>query len=98
MQTCSRCSTQSPDSADRCLQCGADLKQHSERAVALRKFLDNPRVTRIRVIVARDACPTCRRVEGDYAKDQVPELPVPGCSHANGCRCFYEPMLVEVIP
>jgi hypothetical protein len=28
----------------------------------------------------------------------VPELPVRGCSHKNGCRCFYEPFLTDIYP
>jgi hypothetical protein len=25
-------------------------------------------------------------------------LPVEGCSHALGCRCFYQPVLDEIYP
>ncbi|HHH83588.1 MAG TPA: hypothetical protein ENL35_11460 [Chloroflexi bacterium] len=98
MRTCTRCNHQSPDSASACKHCGADLSEFSATAVALKDFQANPRVSRIRVIVARDACPACRAIEGSYEKDSVPSLPVAGCSHANGCRCFYEPMLVEIFP
>ncbi|NIM92320.1 MAG: hypothetical protein GTO18_01210 [Anaerolineales bacterium] len=67
-------------------------------AAALERFRANPRVSRIRFIVHQDACPTCRHLEGEYDKDQVPELPLMNCSHPSGCRSFYEPMLTEIYP
>ena len=67
-------------------------------AVALQRLRDNNRVSRIRLIVGDDACPSCRRVEAEYAKDLVPDLPTHGCSRSMGCRCFYEPALTEIYP
>ena len=92
MQTCGICHAQSPDQATHCVQCGADLREHSVRALALRRYRENPRVKYIRVVVAADACPACLAVAGTYPKDAVPRLPVEGCSHEHGCRCFYEPL------
>lgn len=70
----------------------------SNLEAALKRMQANPRVSKIRIIVANDACPACREREGEYPKDQVPALPTPGCSHALGCRCFYEPALTELYP
>ncbi len=98
MQTCSRCNAQSPDTASACSNCGADLSVYSTSAVTLKNFQDNPRVKNVRIIVADDACPVCKEIEGTYAKDQAPVLPVPGCSDPLGCHCFYEPMLTEIFP
>ncbi len=98
MQTCSRCNAQSPDTIDACPGCGADLKVFSTTAVALQKFLDNPRVAMINVISFEDSCPACQAIQGTYPKDQAPKLPVEGCSHENGCRCFYQPFLGEIFP
>lgn len=98
MQTCSLCYTQSPDSAQACLNCGADLSERSTTAVALQKFKANPRVLNIRLVVDDDACPACQEMSGTYPKDGVPHLPVEGCSSPQGCRCFYEPMLTEIFP
>lgn len=64
----------------------------------LERLQKNPRVSKIRIIVAHDACPACREQEGEYAKDDVPALPTPGCSHPLKCRCFYEPTLTEIFP
>ncbi len=98
MQTCTRCQAQSPDDAERCTRCGADLSQASATAVALARLRASERVARIRLVVAPDCCPACQAVEGQYEKDRVPHLPVNGCSHALGCRCFYAPALSEIYP
>jgi len=98
VRTCSVCRAQSPDNASHCIQCGADLSARSTTAMALARLRANPRVSRIRVIVASDACPACRMAEGEVAKELAPELPVHGCSHARGCRCWYEPALSEIYP
>lgn len=98
MQTCSLCKAQSPDEAKTCMQCGADLSRLSTSAVALAGLRANPRVSTIRLIVANDACPACRAAEGEFSKDKVAGLPTRGCSHAHGCRCWYEPALTEIYP
>ena len=98
MQTCSLCNTQSPDTSITCVYCQADLGEYSATAVALKKFIENPRVNTIRLVVGADCCPACAAQEGTYDKNSVPNLPVEGCSHPNGCRCFYEPMLNIIYP
>ncbi len=98
MQTCSKCHTQNPDEAQECRNCHAVLAEWSETAVTLKRYLKNPRVKYVRVVVYHDCCPACRQVEGAFQKDQVPTLPVEGCSHQNGCRCFYQPFLTELYP
>ncbi len=95
MQTCSKCNASSPDTALACVNCQADLKEYSLTAVALKKMQANPRVKAVRVSVAHDACPHCYELLNTYPKDAVPPLPHLGCSHENGCRCFYEPVLAE---
>lgn len=98
VQTCSRCFTQSPDNALFCTGCQSDLKEFSTTAIALKQFQDNARVKSIRISVYQDACPECHSHQGTYAKDSVPRLPHSGCSHADGCRCFYEPNLDVLYP
>jgi hypothetical protein len=95
MQTCSKCNASSPDHAAKCVNCKADLKLYSITAVALKHLQDNPRVRAVRVTVANDACPHCYELMKTYPKNKVPPLPHEGCSHENGCRCFYEPVLDE---
>lgn len=98
MQICSICKVQNPDSAANCSNCGADLAENSVLAQALKRHLENGRVKYLRVVVFHDCCPACRDVEGTYEKDKVPHLPVEGCSHELGCRCFYQPVLEEIYP
>lgn len=95
MQTCSQCNASSIDSATNCHQCNADLGEYSVTSVTLRKLQNNPRVSAIRLTAAADACPICYGTTKAYQKNEVPALPHPGCSHENGCRCFYEPILAE---
>lgn len=76
----------------------ADLGVYSTTAVSLKRMLENPRVIAIQVSAAEDACPVCEALQGTYQKTNVPHLPHEGCSHGEGCRCFYEPILNTVFP
>ncbi|MCC7358351.1 MAG: hypothetical protein IT317_02675 [Anaerolineales bacterium] len=98
MQTCGICNTQAPDISRICAKCGADLTVESTAAQARRKLQTNDRVSLIRVSVAHDACPVCAAGQGAYPKAAVPVLPHEGCSHGEGCRCYYEPVLTEIYP
>lgn len=98
MQTCSVCNTSSHDDVVLCPTCGSNLREQSITAVNLKRFQENPRVGVVRISVYDDACPACQKMQGSYPKDQVPRLPVEGCSHPNGCRCTYAPALTEIYP
>jgi RNA polymerase subunit RPABC4/transcription elongation factor Spt4 len=98
VQTCTQCHQQSSDAVRYCQNCGADLQEYSSFAVALKKFRENPRVKGVRIVVDDDACPVCQQMRGSYPLDQVPTLPVKGCSHPQGCRCFYAPLLERIYP
>ena len=98
MQICSRCQTSSSDSETHCPNCQADLSEWSNTSIALKRFQENSRVKYVRISVAHDCCPACRNSEGAYDKDAPPKLPVDGCSHNLGCRCFYQPFLTEIYP
>ncbi|MEZ4510593.1 MAG: hypothetical protein R3C62_01850 [Chloroflexota bacterium] len=65
----------------------------AENKAALKKIIDGGIATKVRILAARDACPVCRALSGAYEFDEVPELPHEGCSHADGCRCYYAPVL-----
>lgn len=98
MQTCSNCHEQSPDSAEKCVNCSKELAKYSETAMALKRMQSNPRIQNVILANSGDACPACREVQGMYYADDAPVLPVEGCSHALGCRCMYEPVLEEIYP
>ncbi|MBI3362217.1 MAG: hypothetical protein HY023_14025 [Chloroflexi bacterium] len=74
------------------------MTQFSTAAVALAKMRANSRVSMIRVAVNHDCCPACAAAQGAHPKDDVPILPIEGCSGANGCRCHYEPVLTQIYP
>lgn len=98
MQTCTRCYAQSPDSALLCVSCQTDLREYSSTAVALHEFINNERIKYVRVSIGNDACSSCHELQGTYPKESAPALPHTGCSHENGCRCFYEPYLGVLYP
>ena len=98
MQTCSRCNTSASDHAGACPSCGAALPENSTVRASLQRMQQNPRIIKVQVSVAGDACPSCQAQQGTYAKENPPALPHAGCSHCNGCRCFYEPILTEIFP
>jgi hypothetical protein len=80
------------------MNCGADLSEFSNTAVALKRFQNNPRVRLVRLMAMDNACPACLESARAYDKDSAPKLPVEGCSHRLGCRCFYQPYLDEIYP
>ena len=50
-------------------------------------------------VVARDAdaCPACGALaDRGYVPWELPEVPRPDCSGADGCRCRYEPAITVV--
>ncbi len=98
MQICTRCDHQNPDTASECANCHGALSEFSATAVALKRVQKNPRVTSVILAVSDDACPACQEAQGTYSKHDAPRLPIPGCSHGLGCRCFYEPVLEEIYP
>lgn len=63
--------------------------EHRESLQRIRDGL----ATKVRILASRDSCPVCKATEGAYEFDDVPELPLEGCSHPRGCRCHYEPVL-----
>jgi hypothetical protein len=98
VQTCTSCHTQSLDTVVICPTCQSDLKAYSTTAVALKKFRQNPRIKTIRVATPEGACPICVEIQGTYSKGDAPILPIEGCSNANGCCAFYEPVITDIYP
>jgi hypothetical protein len=98
MQTCSKCYALSADTTVHCSSCQADLRVYSTTAVALERFQANPRVHHLILSINDNACPVCKEKQGAYLKNEAPVLPIEGCSHPHGCRCFYQPVLEEIYP
>ena len=72
--------------------------RRSELNKALSKLINNPRVSRITIAVSADVCTPGRNVQGTYAKQNTPEIPVDACSRPGGCNCRYIPVLNEIFP
>ena len=70
-----------------------DAKKRKEHKEALKRIVDGGIATKVRILVAAHACPVCQSVEGAHEFDDVPELPVEGCSNIDGCNAFYAPVL-----
>lgn len=64
-----------------------------EYKAALDRIRNGGVATKVRILANPDCCPVCRAMEGAYDFDNVPELPLEGCSHPHGCRCMYAPVL-----
>jgi len=74
------------------------IDETTPQNTALKKFKENERVKNVRLIVSGDCCPVCAAHEGTYNKHDALILPIEGCSHPKGCRCFYEPLLTTIYP
>ena len=71
-----------------------DLEKQAEaHQKALARIREAGVATKVRILASHDSCPVCRTMEGAYEFDEVPSLPIEGCSHPSGCRCHYEPVL-----
>ncbi len=68
-------------------------KSAESHRAALKRIVEGGVATKVRILAAHDCCPVCRAVSGAYDFDEVPELPLIGCSHPLGCRCHYAPVL-----
>lgn len=67
-------------------------ERRARQKVALEKIRGGL-ATRVRILVSLDACPVCRAAEGVYDFDDVPELPIEGCSRPDVCNASYAPVL-----
>lgn len=48
----------------------------------------------VRILVSDDSCPSCRALANQvYTPDTAPSLPHTGCTHPQGCRCAYTPVM-----
>lgn len=69
------------------------LEHPAAQHLAELEKIRNGLATKVRILVHGDCCPVCRAFEGAYEFDDVPALPLEGCSHPQGCRCQYAPVL-----
>jgi hypothetical protein len=69
------------------------VEQATARHKKTLEKIHNGLATKVRILANHDSCPVCTATEGAYDFDRVPVLPLEGCSHPSGCRCFYAPVL-----
>ena len=69
-----------------------DEDRRAEQKAALERIRSGL-ATRVRILVTSNACPVCRAYEGAYELDDVPELPLEGCSQVGRCNAVYAPVL-----
>jgi hypothetical protein len=69
-----------------------DEKRRKDQQAALERIRKGL-ATKVRILVAPDACPVCRAAEGAYPLDDVPEVPLEGCSSPDICNATYAPVL-----
>jgi hypothetical protein len=69
-----------------------DAERREKQNAALER-IKTGLATKVRIMVAPDCCPVCRAHEGAYMFDDVPQLPLEGCSRAGGCNAVYAPVL-----
>jgi hypothetical protein len=73
-----------------------EVAAYSQMAAEHRATLERIRqglATKVRILVSHNSCPVCRSFEGAYEFDEVPELPLEGCSNPTGCHAYYAPVL-----
>ena len=67
-------------------------KRRAEQKKAL-ETIKGGLATKVRILAARNACPVCQHLEGAYAFEDVPEIPLEGCSSPAICNTTYAPVL-----
>lgn len=73
------------------------IDKYKEQKKALEN-IKNGLATKVRILAHVDCCPFCEAMEGAYSFDDVPVLPHEECSHHDGCRCSYAPVLDQFGP
>jgi hypothetical protein len=59
----------------------------------LKGYSENECITRVEIMCNDDSCPKCKAACGEYLLKEAPLLPIKGCTHEDGCRCSYTPVV-----
>lgn len=60
----------------------------------LRGYSEQEFVTRVEIMCNDDSCRACKAAaKRKYTLENAPLLPIDGCTHENGCRCCYTPIV-----
>ena len=74
-----------------------EAKKRAEQQQALTR-IQQGLATKVHILVDRDSCPVCQHFAGVYTFEDVPELPLEGCSRVDGCHAMYAPVLDKFGP
>jgi hypothetical protein len=48
----------------------------------------------VKIMTGPDSCLTCQSFANSvYSPDEAPLIPIAGCTHPEGCRCAYTPVM-----
>jgi hypothetical protein len=63
-----------------------EIRERNER---FRLTVRQRSVRQAGVMIEDDACQACRTLILSYDVDDLPKLPLPACTRAGGCGCWY---------
>ncbi|MHB1005262.1 MAG: double zinc ribbon domain-containing protein [Chloroflexota bacterium] len=92
---CPACGTANADYADRCKQCGKTLDNYWRRETAqFTRDYDTGFINSVFIMRRADSCPECQKLQNlNYMPWELPRLPHEACTHPEGCRCTYMPVM-----
>jgi hypothetical protein len=61
--------------------------------VALENYKRSGVVSQVEIRCTADSCLACKAMSGIYPIGNVPSLPNKNCTHEQGCRCCYLPVV-----
>lgn len=59
----------------------------------LRELSKEEFISGVEILCQDDSCPVCKAAAKVYPLDKAPLLPIKGCTHEDGCRCCYSPVV-----
>lgn len=59
----------------------------------LKNYAEMEFVTRVEILCNDDSCRACKAAARKYLIKNAPLIPLNGCTHENGCRCCYSPIV-----
>jgi hypothetical protein len=70
----------------------ANIREKESQA-ELRGYSKDEFITHVEIMCNDDSCRKCKAAAGEYLLKEAPLLPIRGCTHEDGCRCSYYPIV-----
>jgi hypothetical protein len=92
---CPACGAANADYASKCKQCGKTLDNYWRREMAqFTRDYDTGFINAVFIMRRTDSCPECQKLQNlNYMPWELPRLPHEACTHPEGCRCHYMPVM-----